>query len=84
MQHDEERRKIRAALLKTQLLGAPGVILIGLALYGLFVEGEPFHPLFADRERCIYMLVIGAGITLWETLTVIKLGKRLNALTPKP
>ena len=76
----EEEKRLRRELLNVQMLGVPGVLLIGFALYGLFEEGEPFHPFLADRERCIYMLVIGGAITIWESLKVIRISRQLARL----
>ncbi|BCV46598.1 hypothetical protein [Shewanella algae] len=72
-----ELAQVKRSLVITQLLGAPGMLLIGLALYGLVVaEGDAFAPALNNPINCYALIAIGSAIALWEALKVIKLSKK--------
>ena len=61
----------------TQLIGAPGAIFIGLALYAIFgANGDAFHPLLNDKTIVNSLLIIGIAIELWQFYVIIPLFKK--------
>jgi hypothetical protein len=78
---EDELKSIKKELIKTQIIGAPGMILVGLGLYGVFgAEGKAFHPFLNDLNNCYAMLAVGGAIALWEGIKVAQLTKRQSKL----
>lgn len=74
---DDEINCINKTLIKTQLIGAPGMIMVGLGLYGAFsAKGEVFHPLLDNMLVSFSLLAVGAAIAIWVTRKVGALSKR--------
>jgi hypothetical protein len=81
---EEELKAVRLKTVKVQLLGIPGAILIGLALYAIFVaNGNAFHPALNDKNTAYTMLAIGIVIEVWQFFTLIPLWKRQMQLRDK-
>lgn len=79
---EDEISKIKKELIKTQIIGAPGMVLVGLGLYGVFVaKGNGFHPFFNNIDNCYAMIAVGGVIAAWETIKVTKLIKRQSELS---
>gem|GEM_PF-4725477 len=65
-----------------QVVGAPGTIMIGLALYGIFAaNGNAFWAPLDDTSVTYNMLGIGSIILVWETFQTLKLARLKKALT---
>ncbi|BFM18247.1 hypothetical protein R50073_44300 [Maricurvus nonylphenolicus] len=78
---EEELNNIKRELIKTQIIGAPGMILVALGLYGVFAaNGNAFHPFLNSIDNCYTILAIGGAIALWETIKVTTLIKRQSEL----
>ncbi|EMK5746233.1 hypothetical protein V9H53_004105 [Proteus mirabilis] len=76
-----ELAQVKRSLAITQLLGAPGILLIGLALYGLVIaEGDAFIQALNNPINCYLLIATGSAITLWEALKIIKLSKQQTQL----
>ena len=74
--HEIELRNIKKKIIMTQLIGAPGAIFIGLALYAIFAaNGDAFHPLLNDKTIVNSLLIIGIAIELWQFYVLIPLFK---------
>ena len=72
-----ELSHIKRKIIKTQLFGAPGAILIGLGLYGLFgANGDAFHPLLNNVVFVKNILVAGIVIEIWQLYVLIPLLKK--------
>ncbi|MGI3003246.1 hypothetical protein ACRTDJ_09190 [Shewanella algae] len=72
-----ELAQVKRSLVITQLLGTPGMLLIGLALYGLIIaDGDAFVPALNNPINCYALIAIGSAIAFWEALKVIKLTKK--------
>ena len=70
-------KEVQKQIIIANVLGAPGAILIGVALYSIFgAKGEPLHPALANTETVYSMLFIGVVIQIWELTKVIPLLKR--------
>lgn len=79
--YQEERNKLKKEYTQTQIIGAPGMILIGLGLYGVFgAKGNAFHPILNDLNTCYAMLAVGGVIAAWEAVTVFKISRKQAAL----
>jgi len=77
----EELDYITKKIVKIQILGAPGAILVGLAFYAIFgAQGDAFHPLLNNMNIVYTMLVIGAMIMVWEFVTFWGLLKQKTKL----
>ena len=77
----EELVAIKKKIVKTQLIGAPGAILIGIGLYGMFgANGDAFHPLLNDEVFVQRIIIIGAAIEMWQFYVLIPLLKRQSKL----
>ncbi|WP_233079844.1 hypothetical protein [Rheinheimera soli] len=78
---EEELNSIRKELIRTQIIGAPGMILVGLGLYGAFgAKGNAFHPFLNDLNNCYTILAVGGAIAVWEAIKVAQLTKRQSKL----
>ncbi|WP_126456016.1 hypothetical protein [Sulfuriflexus mobilis] len=80
--HNEEQLKhIKSKIVKIQIIGAPGTILLGLGLYGMFgAQGNAFHPLLNDLNIVYGLLGVGATIALWQLFTLIPLWRKQSRL----
>jgi len=77
----EELDYITKKIVKIQILGAPGTIMLGLAFYAIFgAQGDAFHPLLNDMNVVYSMLGLGVVITVWEFMTFWKLIKQKKKL----
>lgn len=78
---EEETKAIRTKTIKIQLLGIPGAIFIGLALYAIFAaKGNAFHPALNNMNIVYTILVVGIVIELVQFVMLIPLWKRLAQL----
>jgi hypothetical protein len=66
-------------IVSISLLGAPGSILVGLGLYGIFAGGNAFWEPLDNTFVTYNMLGIGAMIMAWETVQIIRVVKRQRA-----
>ena len=72
-----ELKAIQRKMVRSQIISAPAMILIALALYGLFgVEGQAFHPLLDDVMTLYVMLVVGVVIELWQLSVFLPLARK--------
>ena len=79
--NEEELVGIKKKIIKTQLIGTPGAILIGLGLYGMFgANGDAFHPLLNNEVFVQRILIIGAVIEIWQFYVLMPLFKRQSKL----
>jgi len=73
-ERQQQIKQVTNKIVKIQILGAPGAILVGLAMYAIFgANGDAFHPLLNNMDVVYSMLVIGVAIMAWEFLTFISL-----------
>ena len=78
---EEELATIKKKIVKTQLIGTPGAILIGIGFYGMFgANGDAFHPLLNDEVFVQRILIIGVAIEIWQFYVLIPLFKRQSKL----
>ena len=76
-----ELNNIKKKMIKMQIIGAPGAILLGLGLYGMFgADGNAFHPLLNDKSIVNSLLIIGVSIELWQFYVLIPLIKKQSKL----
>ena len=79
--HEAELNNIKKKIVKTQIIGAPGLILLGLGLYGMFgANGNAFHPLLNDKSVVNSLLIVGVAIELWQLYVIIPLFKKQGKL----
>lgn len=72
--NEEQLRTVKLQIVKTQMLGAPGMIMLGFGLYGMFgANGNAFHPLLNDVNIVYGLLAVGAAIQIWQFFKVIPL-----------
>jgi len=70
----QQLKDISSKIVKIQILGAPGTILVGLALYAIFgANGDAFHPILNNMDVVYSMMLIGIAIMVWEFATFISL-----------
>jgi len=80
-QKAQQLKEITQKMIKIQVMGSIGSILVGLALYGIFgAQGDAFHPLLNNMDVVYSMLVTGGVIMLWEVIVFISLVKKRNTL----
>jgi len=80
--NEAELNDIKKKIVKTQILGAPGAILLGLGLYGIFgANGDAFHPLLNDKSIVNSLLIVGVAIELWQLYVLIPLFKKQSKLS---
>lgn len=74
---DEHQLKaIKSKIIKVQLFGAPGAIVLGLGLYGLFAaNGHAFHPALNDMRVVFSLIAAGVTIEIWQFLQLLPLLK---------
>lgn len=71
---NRELSKIKTNIIKLQLVGAPGLLLLGLGLYGLFgANGNAFHPLLNDQTIVYSLLIIGGLIEILQLVFLVPL-----------
>ena len=72
-----ERKAREKEMIKTAILDAPGVVLVGLALYAKFgANGEPFHPILKNELVVAGMFIVGGAIMLWGVWRSFAIVKR--------
>ena len=75
--------EVQKKMILVQVIGAPGTIMVGLALYGIYgANGDAFWPVLNDTRVTYNMLGIGGMIVAWETFQMVKLAKLKQSLTP--
>jgi hypothetical protein len=80
--NEAELNNIKKKIVKTQIIGAPGAILLGLGLYGMFgANGNAFHPLLNDKSIVNSLLIVGVAIELWQLYVLIPLFKKQSKLS---
>ena len=80
--NEAELNDIKKKIVKTQIIGAPGAILLGLGLYGIFgANGDAFHPLLNDKSIVNSLLIVGVAIELWQLYVLIPLFKKQSKLS---
>ncbi|MFC3094230.1 hypothetical protein DRW07_14920 [Alteromonas sediminis] len=80
--NSEQIKALKASLIKTQLIEAPGAIMVGLGLYGKFgANGDAFLPLLNDPSTVNFMLAVGAIIMAWGAFKTIKISSQINKLS---
>ena len=73
LKEDLEVNAIKSQILKIQIIEAPGSILFGLGLYGMFVaDGDAFLPILNDPSYVNLFLVIGGLVMGWGVVQTIK------------
>ena len=78
---EEEIKIVRMKTIKIQLLGVPGALLIGLALYAIFAaNGDAFISALNNMTVVYTMLAIGIVIEVWQFVLLVPLWKRLVQL----
>ena len=79
--NEDELNILKKKIVKTQIIGAPGAILLGLGLYGMFgANGGAFHPLLNDKSIVNSLLIVGVAIELWQLYVLIPLFKKQSKL----
>ncbi len=82
-QLEAELAAVKKSMLMTQLIGVPGAVMLGLGIYGTFVDGEKFHPFLDNQMYCYGLLAAGLLISMWEGLRIITLSRRQQAVQSK-
>ena len=78
----QQLKEVTAKLIKVQMFGAIGWILVGFAMYGIWgAEGNAFHPLLNDSNVVYGMLYVGIAIMVVEMVVYIPLLKKRIELT---
>lgn len=78
---EEEINSINRELKRTQIIGVPGILLIGIAVHGIFAEpGKTLHPFLNDIGICYAMLAVGGAVAVWEVKKILRLTKRQSEL----
>ena len=80
--NSEELKQVNKEIVKLNIIGFPGAMLLGFGLYGLFEKNSSsLHPLFG-HERFVYLLLIaGALIEIWQFVKILPLLKKRVLLT---
>ena len=74
----EQLKNVKLQIVKINILGVPGAILLGLGLYGMFAaNGNAFHPLLNDMNVVYGCLAVGGAIEVWQFIMVLPLLKKL-------
>lgn len=77
LKDNPELKAIQRKMVQSQIISAPAMLLIGLALYGLFgADGQAFHPLLDDVTTLYVMLVVGIFIELWQLSVFLPLARK--------
>lgn len=79
--NEQKLKNIKLKIVKLQIFGAPGAILLGLGLYGIFgAQGNAFHPLLNDLGIVYGLLATGIAIELWQLFMLIPLWKKQSQI----
>ena len=74
---DGELKRIQRKLLITSSIDAPGAILMGLGLYGVFgADGNAFIDILNYQDIAIGAIVVGGAIMAWALVKMVSLLKR--------
>ena len=74
---DQRLKAIKSKILTVQLFGAPGAILLGLGLYGMFgANGHAFHPALNDARVVYSLIAAGVTIEIWQFIQLLPLLKQ--------
>lgn len=75
MNQDESFRRINRQLVLVYVLGAPGLVLLGLGLYALIgaASGELVHPILNDKKVVYACFIAGGALQVWQAWRVLKL-----------
>ena len=74
---EEQLPQIKSKIIKINIIGYPGLILLGLGLYGLFVaKGDAFHPILNDIRYVSGFIVYGIASVVWEFTQLIPLYRK--------
>ena len=72
-----ELKQVKKRIIMLQLVGAPGAILLGLGLYGMFgANGNAFHPLLNNKNVVAGLVILGIAIEIWQFVVLIPLVKK--------
>ncbi len=75
-------KDVNKRLMKIQIIGAIGNILVGLALYGIWgAQGNAFLPILNNMDVAYSMLVLGIIIMTWQFANYFPLIKKRIELT---
>lgn len=73
---NQQLKIIKSKILKLQILSAPGAIILGLGLYGLFAAGgQAFHPALNDMRVVYSLIAAGVTIEIWQFMNLLPLLK---------
>lgn len=79
---EQQLKEVNQRLIKIQIIGALGNILVGLALYGIWgAQGDAFLPILNNMTVAYSMMVIGIMILVWQFSNYFPLIKKKIALT---
>jgi len=74
---EEGKRRVKDVdkdLIKVAIMDIPGVVMVGLGLYGKFAaKGDAFHPFLNNKNNVHIVLVIGAAIMMFSAYKYITL-----------
>ena len=74
---EEELSQIKSKIIKINIIGYPGLILLGLGLYGLFgAKGDAFHPMLNDMKVVFGFIAYGIASVIWEFSQLIPLYRK--------
>ena len=69
-----EIKSIKKKILVTQIIAFPGLIFLGVGLYGLFgVDGNAFHPLLENKNFIYGLLAAGVIIEVGQLIVTMSL-----------
>jgi len=82
----QELKTVNARLMKIQIIGALGNILVGLAIYGIWgAQGDAFLTILNNIDVVYSMLVLGFAIMIWQYANYFPLiRKRIELTKAKP
>lgn len=74
---EAELKRLKKRIILLQVIGAPGAVLLGLGLYGVFgANGNAFHPLLNDKSVVAGLVIIGVAIEIWQFAVLIPLFRK--------
>lgn len=78
---EEELKRLNNQVIRTQLMGAPAALLIGLGLYGIFAaNGNAFLPMLNEAKVANSFIVVGIVLEVWQVMRLIPLVRKRTAL----
>ena len=81
---EQQLKDIKSKILRVQLLGAPGAVILGLGLYGLFAaNGDAFHPALNDMRVVYSLIAAGGAIEIWQFMQLLPLLKQQAGIISK-